>query len=115
MKRLESDKNNILDNKNRILSIREFIDEIRNVMGEDKNISIKFYEDELVFYLFEREVGINLNMYNYNYHPYIDFEGHDGSNARLGLKELKIVYDVMTIIENNLEEVLSWINVKSLD
>ena len=95
------------------MTTKEFIDEMRNVMGEDKNISIKFYEDELAFYLFEGETGIYLNKYNYNYHPYIDFEGHDGSNARLGLKELKIVYDVMEIIENNLEEVLSWIKFDS--
>jgi|GEM_PF-4137128 len=95
------------------MTTKEFIDKMRNVMGEDKNISIKFYEDELAFYLFEGETGIYLNKYNYNYHPYVDFEGYDGSNARLGLKELKIVYDVMEIIENNLEEVLSWIKFDS--
>ena len=100
----------ILNNKNSISSTKTIIDEIRSAMYEDKTISIKFYEDELAFYLFERETGIYLNKYNYNYHPYVDFEGYDGSNARLGIEELQVVCNVMEIIENNLEEVLSWIN-----
>lgn len=97
------------------MTIKTIIDKMRDVMYEDKNISIKFYEDELAFYLFEGETGIYLNKYHYNYHPYIDFEGYDGSNARLGLEELKIVHNIMKIIENNLKEVLSWIEVKSSD
>jgi len=105
MKRLES------DNKNRISSTKELIDEIRNAMYEDKTISIKFYDDELAFYLFEGETGIYLNKYHYNYHPYVDFEGYDGSNARLGTEELKVVCNVMDVIENNLKEILSWINI----
>lgn len=103
MKHLES------DNKNRISSIKTIIDEIRNVMREDKTISIKFYEDELAFCLFEEEKGIYLNKYNYNYHPYIDFEGY--AKAILGIEELRIIYEVVEVIENNLEEVLSWINI----
>jgi len=106
MKRLESVEN-------RILSTKMIIDEIRNAMYEDKTISIKFYEDELAFYLFEGETGIYLNKYHYNYHPYVDFEGYDGSNARLGIEELKVVCNVMEVIENNLEEVLSWININN--
>ena len=104
MKHLESAKTSIF-------SIKEFIDKIRNLMGEDKRISIKFYEDELAFYLFEEETGIYLNKYNYNYHPYIDFEGYHGSNVRLGLEKLKIIFNIMEIIESNLEEVLSWIKI----
>lgn len=94
------------------MTMKKFINEIRNTMLEDKTISIKFFGDELAFYLFEKEIGIYLNKYNYGYRPYIDFEGYLGETAMLGIEELKIIYDIMTIIENNLGEVLSWIDPK---
>jgi len=97
------------------MGMKKIIKEIRDVMGEDKNISIKLYDDEIAFYLFEKEIGIYLNKYNYNYHPYIDFEGYGGSEARLGFDEIKIICVIMAIIENNLEEILSWIDVMSFD
>lgn len=91
--------------------MKKIIKKIRSVMGEDKDISIKLYDNEIAFYLFEKEFGIYLNKYHYDYHPYVDFEGYDGSNARLGFKEIKIICVIMAIIENNLEEILSWINI----
>ena len=90
--------------------MKKIIKEIRSVMGEDKDISIKLYDHELAFYLFEKEFGIYLNKYHY-YHPHVDFEGYDGSNARLGIEEIRIIYVIMAIIEDNLEEILSWIEV----
>ena len=95
------------------MKMQEMIKEMRSVMGEDKDISIKLYDNEIAFYLFEKEIGIYLNKYNYNYHPYIDLEGCDGVHARLGFKEIQTILIVMVIIENNLEEILSWINVDS--
>lgn len=91
------------------MKMKKIVKEIRNVMGDDKNLSIKFFDDELVFYLFEKEFGIYLNKYEYNYHPHIDFEGYDGKMSKLGSQELKIIFDVMEIIEDNFEEVISWI------
>lgn len=91
--------------------MKKIIKKIRSVMGEDKDISIKLYDNEIAFYLFEKEFGIYLNKYHYNYHPHIDLEGYDGSNARLGFEEIKIICVIMAIIENNLEEILSWINI----
>ena len=95
------------------MKMQEMIKEMRSVMGEDKDISIKLYDNEIAFYLFEKEIGIYLNKYHHNYHPHIDLEGCDGTNARLGFKEIRVICIVMAIIENNLEEILSWINVDS--
>ena len=93
--------------------MKDILEEIRNAMYEDKTISIKVFEDELAFYLFENEVGIYLNKYDYNYHPNIDFEGYCGKMSKVGIEELKIICNVMKVIENNLKEILSWINVDS--
>jgi len=91
--------------------MKDILEEIRNAMYEDKTISIKVFEDELAFYLFENEVGIYLNKYDYNYHPHIDFEGYYGKISKVGIEELKIICNVMEVIENNLKEILSWITV----
>lgn len=94
-----------MDEKRLIDSIRFFM------LGEDKDLKIAIYEDEVCFYLWEKEVGIYLNKYYNEYHPYIDLEGYYTDKAKLTFDEIKIIHDAMTVIENNLDYVLSWINV----
>jgi hypothetical protein len=97
------------------MSEKSIIHQIKNEMGEDKKLKIDIYDDEIVFYLWEREVGICLNKYFYDYLPYIDFEGYSDENAKLDHVEVFEIADIMKVIGSNLVEILSWINIDYYD
>lgn len=93
------------------MSEKNIIQQIKDKMGEDKKLRIDIYDDEIVFYLWEREVGICLNKYYNDYKPYLDFEGYRDENCKMTHLDVFIMEDVMKIIMVNDVEILSWINV----
>jgi len=93
------------------MSEKTIIQQIQNKMSEDKKLRIDIYDDEIVFYLWEREVGIYLNKYYNNYNPHIDFEGYRDDNCKMSHLEVFEIADVIKIVQNNIFEILSWTNI----